>query len=201
MNIQNGDNPHICYNPKTFPKLAKKLNEILNILIPKNKKKFQYNLSIFIQQYKSIESFIQNIRSKYKGIKVTATEPIFGYMAKALSLVMIGQKFQWVMMNNAEPTPKMLIKYQKLLVNKNVHILFYNKQVHGNTLNTLLKLAKKNNIPVVGLTETIPNSDNVITWFEKILKQTQKALAQSDQKQWKLKVKKHITTYGMQINI
>ena len=181
MNIHSGDNPHICYNPKTFPKLAKRLTEIFSILIPENKKKFQFNLKVFLQQYESIEDLIRNIRLKYQGIKVTATEPIFGYMAKALGLVMVGHKFQWVMMNNAEPTPKMLIKYQRILTNRNVYVLFHNKQVYGGTVDTLLKLAKKSNITIIGLTETMPKSNNVITWFKKILKKTQKALAQSDQ--------------------
>lgn len=191
MNIHSGDNPHIWYKPETFPSLAKKLTEIFSALAPKHRKTFRLNLKTFLQRYQSIEVLIHAIRSKYQGTKVTATEPIFGYMAEALGLVMMGQQFQWIMMNDAEPTPQMLIQYQKLLTDKRIQVLFHNKQVQGSASDNLLKLAKTNNIPIVGLTETMPKGNNVITWLKAILKQTKKALALSDQNN-KIDTKKSI---------
>ena len=181
VNAQSGDNPHIWYQPQTFVMLAKKLTEIFSAIAPKHEKTFRLNLKTFLQRYQSIDTLIHSIKSKYQGTKVTATEPIFGYMAEALGLVMMGQKFQWVMMNDAEPTPKMLIHYQRLLTDKQVNVLFHNKQVQGNTSDALLKLAKAHHIPIVGITESMPKGNNVITWLKTILEETKKALALADQ--------------------
>lgn len=75
---------------------------------------------------------------------------------------MKGLAFQWVIMNDSEPSPKMMIDYQKLLNDKQVKVLFYNKQVTDNVTNNVLELAKKNNIPIVGITETMPTNDDAI---------------------------------------
>ena len=176
INIRNGENPHIWFKPETFIILAKKLTDIFSILLPEHEKIFQLNLRKFLHRYQSINFLVQSIKSQYQGTKVIATEPIFGYMSQALGFSMMGGELQWVMMNGAEPSPKMLINYQKLLINKNIQILFYNQQVQGNTLNTLIELAKEKKIPVIGVTEILPHNYDVITWLEKILKHTKKAL-------------------------
>ena len=83
-------------------------------------------------------------------------------------------------MNDFEPMPKMLIKQQKLLSDRNVSVLFYNEQVQSRIALDLLRLAKQNNIPVVGLVETMPPEENVITWLIKILTETKSALEVCD---------------------
>ena len=44
-------------------------------------------------------------RRSYAGTAVTATEPVFGYMAEALGLKMLNDDFQIAMMNDTEPSP------------------------------------------------------------------------------------------------
>ena len=41
--------------------------------------------------------------AKYAGTPVTATEPVFGYMAAALGFKMRNERFQLAVMNDAEP--------------------------------------------------------------------------------------------------
>lgn len=97
-------------------------------------------------------------------------------MANALGLDMKGLAFQWVIMNDSEPSPKMMINYQKLFNDKQVKVLFYNKQVTDNVTSDVLEIAKKNNIPVVGITETMPVNDDAINWMIETLQATAAAL-------------------------
>lgn len=180
IDVSSDRNPHIWYKPETFLILAKKLTEFFSKAIPSEKNVFESNLKIFLDDYQQVDKLISAIRSKHSGRKVTATEPIFGYMAKALGLIMVGEDFQWLIMNDSEPTPKMLIKQQKLLSDRNVSVLFYNEQVQSVIALDLLRLAKQNNIPVVGLVETMPPEENVITWLINILTETQSALETCD---------------------
>ena len=179
MNAKSGDNPHLWYNPKTFPTLAKKLTEVFSQIEPDHKKTFDLNYQTFDKRYQTIYSQINDIKARFAGTKVTATEPVFGYMADALGLTMLGQKFQWTVMNDAEASPKMLADYQNLFKQRAVNVLFYNQQVHDNVTESILNLAKDNNIPYVGVSETMPQNDNVITWLKANLSDTQKALEQA----------------------
>ncbi|GAB4222859.1 MAG: hypothetical protein Kow0076_4740 [Francisella sp.] len=103
-------------------------------------------------------------------------------MANALGLDTKGLDFQWVIMNNSEPSPKMMIKYQSLFKDKKIKVLFYNKQVTDNVIRNILELANKNKIPVVGITETMPINDNAINWMIQTLQATSQALDKAKDK-------------------
>ncbi len=79
-------------------------------------------------------------------------------------------------MNDTEPSPKMLAAYEKLLTEHKVKVLFYNKQVVEPTTQNILQLAKDNKIPVVGVTETMPQNNTVNQWLWDEINATEKAL-------------------------
>ena len=173
-----GINPHLWFKPQTFPNLAKKLTSVYSQLDSYNVSSYKNNYKEFKQKYQAVYNIVGDIKAKYKGTPVTATEPLFGYMVEALHLKMKGLKFQWVIMNGSEPSPRMMISYQDLLESKKIKVLFYNQQVTNTTTNNILKLAKKNNIAVVGVTETMPVDKDAISWMINALEETQKALGQ-----------------------
>jgi len=174
-----GNNPHIWYNPHTFSVLAKILAEKFSALQPDNKAYFESNLTSFNTRYKEVFNLIDNIKSKHSGTSVIATEPVFGYMADALGFDMKGKEFQWVIMNGSDPSPKMTADFIEQIKNKKVKILFYNNQVTSSTTEYIQSLAKQNNIQIVGISETMPDNNNVIEWFSNELKEILKALNNS----------------------
>ena len=178
-----GINPHLWYKPETFPALAKRLKEVYSKLDTDedHDSLYQKNLKDFNNKYKAVYSLVDTIKKDYSGTPITATEPVFGYMEKALGLEAKGLNFQWVIMNDSEPSPKMMIAYQDLLKNNEVEVLFYNKQVTDNTTKNILTLAEKHNIPVVGVTETMPTDKDVISWMVDTLDKTKQALTKAKQ--------------------
>jgi len=80
-----GDNPHIWYDPRTLPALAARLAEIL---------KQPDNLAAFQKEMTAVTSKIAEIKAAHAGTVVTATEPVFGYMADALGFKMENCGFQ-----------------------------------------------------------------------------------------------------------
>lgn len=174
-----GINPHLWYNPKTFPALATKLKDVFIEKDPGDKSLYEKNYENFNHKYEKVYQLVEQIKQDNKGTPVTATEPLFGYMANALGLDMKGLAFQWVIMNDSEPSPQMMINYQKLFKDKEVKVLFYNQQVTDNVTHNILELANKNEIPVVGITETMPTTDNAIDWMIDTLQTTATVLEQS----------------------
>ncbi|MED7819201.1 MULTISPECIES: metal ABC transporter solute-binding protein, Zn/Mn family [unclassified Francisella] len=174
-----GINPHLWYNPKTFPALATRLKDVFIEKDPGDKSLYEKNYENFNHKYEKVYQLVEQIKQDNKGTPVTATEPLFGYMANALGLDMKGLAFQWVIMNDSEPSPQMMINYQKLFNDKEIKVLFYNQQVTDNVTHNILELANKNEIPVVGLTETMPTTDNAIDWMIDTLQTTATVLEQS----------------------
>lgn len=147
IGARDGDNPHIWYDPKTMPALAAKLGEILHA--PAAAANFTDSLSPELNK-------IAALKPKCAGLKVTATEPVFGYLAAALGFEMLNYPFQIAVMNDTDPSFQQTADYEKSLTSRTVKILFYNSQVSDPTTQRMQALAKANNIPVVGVTETQP---------------------------------------------
>jgi len=147
IGAKNGDNPHIWYDPKTMPALAAKLGEVLKA--PDAAAAFTASMAPELAK-------IAVLKPKCIGVKVTATEPVFGYMASALGFEMLNYPFQVAVMNDTEPSFQQTADFEKSLSSHTARILFYNSQVTDPATQRIQALAKSNNVPVVGVTETQP---------------------------------------------
>lgn len=176
MKIKAGANPHIWYQPTTFPTLAKVLSDKLSQLQPTTKPEIEKNLKTFLSGNQQVVQQVAAIKQKFQGTSVTATEPVFGYMAQAMGLNMKGEDFQWKIMNDSEPTPKMVANYQSLLTSKQVKVMFYNNQVSDSLTGNMQKLARSNSIKVVGVSETMPKDTTINKWLSSEISATATAL-------------------------
>ena len=157
IGAKDGENPHIWYDPKTMPLLAAKLAEILNK--PDAGAKFSDSMKPLLDK-------IAELRVKATGIKVTATEPVFGYMAAALGFEMLNYDYQVAVMNDTEPSFKETAAFEKSLTTKTAKILFYNSQVTDPSTKRMQAIAKSNGVPVVGVTETEPDeAKSYVQWM------------------------------------
>lgn len=177
VGVKIGENPHVWYKPDAFPKMATELTLELDKRMPEQSKFFNKNLQDFLKNHNDFMKKVNLVKSKYQGTSVTATEPVFGYMAQSLGLNMLGLDFQWKVMNNTEPSPTMVANYEKLINNKTVKVLFYNSQVSDSVTKNMKALAQKNSIPIVGVTETMPNNISIMVWLNQELNDTEKALS------------------------
>jgi zinc/manganese transport system substrate-binding protein len=174
---KSGDNPHLWYNPATLPAIAKALTADLSKRDPANAVHYEANLKAFQTSLEAIDKEIADVKKTYAGTEVTATEPVFGYMAEALGLKMLNYDFQVALMNDAEPSPTQVAAFENSLKDGSAKILFYNSQVTDEATTRLLDLAKQNKVTVIGVTETEPAGLTIQTWFGGQLEAVQKALA------------------------
>ena len=176
IGAKDGDNPHIWYSPKTMPALADKLASELASRAPQKSDIFGKNGAAFKASMKPVQDLITVIKLEYPGMPVTATEPVFGYMADALGFKMLNYDFQVAVMNDAEPSAAQTAEFEKSLKPKTVKILFYNQQVTDPTTERLKKLAIQSGVPIVGVTETQPaNCKTYVDWMLAELKAVSEA--------------------------
>lgn len=177
MGKQSGDNPHLWYDPATMPAVAQAVTDALAAIDPSHKADYVQRLQTFQASLRPLADKIAAIRSKYAGVSVTASEPVFGYMADALHLTMRNQRFQLAIMNDTEPSARDVAAFQRDLQTRKVRALFYNKQTSGSVVQHLVELARAANVPVVGVTETAPPGMSYQDWMLMQLDETEKALA------------------------
>ncbi|CAN7413097.1 metal ABC transporter solute-binding protein, Zn/Mn family [Mesorhizobium caraganae] len=174
---KSGDNPHLWYDPATLPAIAKALSADLAKRDPTNAVHYEANLKAFQTSLQAIDKEIADVKKTYAGTEVTATEPVFGYMAEALGLKMLNYDFQMALMNDAEPSATQVAAFENSLKDGSAKILFYNSQVTDEATTRLLDIAKQNKVTVIGVTETEPAGQTIQTWFGGQIDAVQKALA------------------------
>jgi zinc/manganese transport system substrate-binding protein len=172
-----GDNPHLWYDPTTMPKVAQALAEALAKADPEHAADYKARLKTTLAALARIEARVKALRAKWAGTTVTATEPVFGYMAEAVGLKMRNQSFQLAMMNNTEPSAKDVAAFEDDLKDHKVKALLYNKQVSDKLAQHLIDIANKAKVPVVPVTETQPPGVTFQDWMLGELDALNKALA------------------------
>ena len=178
IGAKEGDNPHIWYDPQTMPALGAKLVDVLGKINPAEAGAYQKRLDDFNASMKPELDKITAIRAASTGLEVTATEPVFGYMAGALGFKMLNYDFQLKIMNDTEPTADQTAAFEKSLTSRTAQILFYNSQVTDPTTARIQKIAKQSGVPVVGVTETQPpDQKSYVDWMMHELDGVQAALA------------------------
>ncbi|MGK8203759.1 metal ABC transporter solute-binding protein [Burkholderia cenocepacia] len=160
-----GDNPHLWYDPATMPAAARAIATELGRADPANKAEYDANLQKFIASLKPVDDKVAALRAQYKGAPVTATEPVFGYMADAIGLEMRNQRFQLATMNDTEASAQDVAAFEKDLRDKQVRVLIYNSQAEEAMTRRMLKIARDSGVPTVSVTETQPAGKTFQQWM------------------------------------
>lgn len=172
-----GDNPHLWYDPTIMRRVAMALEADFNKADKAHAADYSARLKNTLASLEHIAGRVAQIKAKYAGQAVTASEPVFSLMAEALGLKMRNEKFQLAIMNDTEPSARDVAAFEQDLKEHKVRVMFYNKQASSKIVQHLVELARAAKIPVVGITETAPPEMTYQDWMLKQLSDTEKALA------------------------
>jgi zinc/manganese transport system substrate-binding protein len=162
---KSGDNPHLWYDPATMPTVAKAVSAYLVQADPAHKADYDARLDTFLTSLKPIDTRVAALKSQFKGVPVTATEPVFGYMSDAIGLDMRNARFQLAAMNDTEPSASDIAAFEKDLRDRQVHVLIYNSQATEALTKRMLKVAHDSHVPSISVTETLPAGKTFQTWM------------------------------------
>jgi zinc/manganese transport system substrate-binding protein len=165
MHKKSGDNPHLWYDPAIMIAVATAIATQLGETDPAHKADYQRNLTAFEASLQPLNDRIKTLREKYAGTMVTATEPVFGYMAAAVGLKMRNEGFQLAVMNDTEPSASDVAAFEDDLKTGTAKVLFYNNQTSDDLTKRLMGIANDAKIPVVGVSETEPPGTRYQRWM------------------------------------
>src|SRR3974390_657529 len=159
-----GENPHLWYKPATMLLVAAALADTLAKVDSAHSSDYAARLKVALTSLDRITQRVAQLRAKYSGTVVTATEPVFGHMAEALALTMRNQRFQVAMMNDTEPSARHVAALESDLKERRVKALIYNRQGSEKLTERMREIANKAKVPVIGVTETMPAGISFQDW-------------------------------------
>lgn len=174
LNKKTGVNPHLWNDAETMSKTANYLATELGKKDPKNRDYYKKNAKKYVASLKPVNDLITKISKKADGQTVAQTEPVFEYMLDALGYKIMDTDFSEAIEEGNDPSPATLAALKSAITNHKIAFFVNNTQTSSSTVSNLIDLAKKNDIPVVNVTETIPNGENYVSWKLKELKAIEK---------------------------
>jgi zinc/manganese transport system substrate-binding protein len=173
-----GDNPHLWYDPVTMPAVATAIADAFARSDGAHAADYSARLKIVLAALDQVAQRVAQLKAKHGGTPVTATEPVFGPMARALGLTMRNERFQLAMMNDTEPSARDVAAFESDLKERKVRLLIYNSQVSEKLTERLRYIAKRAKVPVIGVTETMPANVKFQDWLLGELDVLDKALSE-----------------------
>jgi zinc/manganese transport system substrate-binding protein len=152
-------NVHIWYDPATMPKVAAAVADALARLDPPNAAWYASREQAYLARLEPIGDKIAQLKASYAGTPIAFTEDVAGYLTDAIGLVVkTPVRFMKAVEEGTDPPPVDVASERDLFTGKLVKALLYNSQVTSPTTAGIRDLAQQNDIPIVGVAETIPAS-------------------------------------------
>jgi zinc/manganese transport system substrate-binding protein len=161
-----GDNPHFWYNPTWVTPVADRITAAFEAADSADAPYFEQQRTTLDASLKPYRDRIAEIRQKFAGVKVGATESIFVYMASALGLDLVSPpEFMTAVAEGTEPPVNAVVRFENQIRQKQVRVVIYNVQTETATTTNVKHLAAAADVPVVGVSETLqPESATFQEW-------------------------------------
>jgi zinc/manganese transport system substrate-binding protein len=171
-------NEHVWYDFPTIEKFTQALTGALVDADRSQKAVFEKNAREFSAKLATLEQREADLKATYAGDGVAITEPVPLYLLNAIGLVnKTPEKFSAAIENENDVSPVVLDQTLRLFSAHEVKLLAYNEQATGAQTERVLAAAKSAGVPVVPVTETLPDGLDYVGWMQANLDAVAKALA------------------------
>ncbi len=150
-------NPHLWYDPRTMPAVARVMADDLASLDPAHASTFRANVSRFDASLNPWLQAIAAFKAKYGGTKAATTEPVADDLLSAMGIDNLTPfQFQADIMNGTDPTAQDVALENGFFSRHTVKLFAYNQQVVSSLTESIRGNAQAAGVPVVGVYETMP---------------------------------------------
>lgn len=159
-------NPHLWYDPKTMPAVAKVMAADMSALQPAHRTYFAANLKRFDASLTPWLDAIARFKAEYGGTTAATTEPVADYLLTAMGIDNLTPfTFQADIMNGVDPAPQDIALENAFFTKHRVKFFAYNQQVTSSLTVSIRQKAVTAGVPVVGVYETMPAGYNYQNWM------------------------------------
>lgn len=161
-------NEHVFYDPEIAAATAESIAEKLGQLDPDNAAKYTANAEVFHDQMHEITDETAKIAADHPNAPVAQTEPIAHYLIENSGLDdKTPEDFKNALEAGNDPSPASIAATRDLLTSKSVQALVYNTQTEDSVTRDIRSTAEAAGVPVVEVTETLPEGMTYVEWQKK----------------------------------
>jgi zinc/manganese transport system substrate-binding protein len=170
-------NEHVWYDLATVQHLAARLAAVLGREDPASHAVFARNAAAFIARLEHLRRIEAALAARYRGDGVAITEPVPLYLLADCGLVnRTPQRFSAAVEQDTGVPVSVLRSTEQLFGHHLVRLLVYNAQTAGPETTAVRAAANTAHVPVVPVTETLPQGEDFLAWMTANLVAVQSAL-------------------------
>jgi zinc/manganese transport system substrate-binding protein len=172
------DNEHVWYDLHTVGEVADRIAHTLGELRPGSGTTFTANAAAFRTKLDGLETAVADLATAHAGAQVAATEPVAGLLLTEAGLVDVTpDEFVEAVEEENDPPAAAVADLQKVVTEQQVSVLVHNPQTETPVVTDLVEKARSAGVPVVDLTETLPDGQDYLTWMGNQIAALSQALA------------------------
>jgi zinc/manganese transport system substrate-binding protein len=171
-------NEHVWYDLPSVGLLADRISAALAETDPVGARTYAANAGAFRAELETLEGKVAALKTAHAGAGVAITEPVPVYLLEAAGLEnRTPEQFSAAIEEGGEVPPRVLRDTLALVAGKKVKALVVNAQTSGPETEQVEKTAKEAGVPVVPVTETLPEGTDYISWMDGNIAALRKALS------------------------
>lgn len=158
-------NEHVWYNAEIAAATAESIAETLGQLDPDNAQQYTDNAEAFHEQVHGITDVTAAIAADHPAAPVAQTEPIAHYLIEESGLDdLTPEDFKNAIEEGNDPSAASIAATRDLFTSDSVQVLVYNIQTQDAVTQDIRATAEEAGVPVVEVTETLPEGMTYIEW-------------------------------------
>ncbi|SHE75925.1 metal ABC transporter solute-binding protein, Zn/Mn family [Streptoalloteichus hindustanus] len=172
-----GVNEHVWYDLHAVGHVADEVAKQLGELKADRKDQFARNAQQFKDRLKALDGKVDEIAAANQGAKVLATEPIAHYLLAQAKLTDVSPSaFVRAVEEGNDPPAAAVAEVEQLLAGGQLRALVHNPQTESPVTRQVREKAQAAKLPVVEMTETLPQGKDYLAWMDEQVANLAKAL-------------------------
>lgn len=159
-------NEHVWYDFPSVDKVATAIAKALSTVDPSRADTFSANAAAFTEKVAGLQQQLDAVKAAHAGAGVAITEPVPVYLLDAAGLVdKTPTGFSSAVEAQSDVPPAVMQQTLALFSQHDVAALVYNEQAVGPQTTAVLDAATSAGVPVVPVTETLPQGKDYVSWM------------------------------------
>ena len=177
--VKDGDNPHIWFSADVRKAMAQAITDAYAKADSAKKSDFDKLNDQWMTEEGNVEGKIAEVKQKSDGLAYAATESVASYLAEDMGLAdATPSGYAQATANESEPTPTDIKQFTDALKAGEIKLLVVNTQEESELTGKITNAAKSANVPMVNLTEQMPEQyDSLTAWMEGLVDAFSQAIA------------------------
>jgi zinc/manganese transport system substrate-binding protein len=161
----NDPNPHLWYDVAAMPHVVRAMAAAFIAADPRHAQDYRHRLRLTLGALQPLQDAVTRLKHRHAGAPVAYTERVPGLLlAEAGLVVLTPPGFARAVEDGTDPSAADVLRMRQLLTQHNVAALLYNEQATSPVTRQLVQLARRVQVPVVPVTETVPPGAGYESW-------------------------------------